>query len=62
MKPRLVVFATTLATLSVWAWAYALGQTTHKAHSPRAGESVKAFLGRWDLTLKASDREYPSWL
>jgi len=24
--------------------------------------SVKPFLGRWDLTLKASDREYPSWL
>jgi hypothetical protein len=25
-------------------------------------ESVEAFLGRWDLTLKAPDREYPSWL
>jgi hypothetical protein len=24
--------------------------------------SAKAFLGRWDLTLKASGREYPSWL
>lgn len=24
--------------------------------------SVKALLGRWDLTLKAPDREYPSWL
>jgi len=24
--------------------------------------SVEAFLGRWDLTLKAPDREYPSWL
>jgi hypothetical protein len=24
--------------------------------------SAKAFLGRWDLTLKAPDREYPSWL
>jgi len=24
--------------------------------------SQKAFLGRWDLTLKAPDREYPSWL
>jgi hypothetical protein len=22
----------------------------------------KAFLGRWDLTLRASDRDYPSWL
>jgi hypothetical protein len=24
--------------------------------------SVTPFLGRWDLTLKAPDREYPSWL
>jgi len=24
--------------------------------------AAKPFLGRWDLTLKASDREYPSWL
>jgi len=24
--------------------------------------SVEAYLGRWDLTLKAPDREYPSWL
>ena len=24
--------------------------------------SVREFLGRLDLTLKASDREYPSWL
>jgi len=25
-------------------------------------ESVTPFLGRWNLTLKAPDREYPSWL
>ncbi|MBO0912755.1 MAG: DUF1080 domain-containing protein [Acidobacteria bacterium] len=25
-------------------------------------EAVRPFLGRWDLTLKAPDREYPSWL
>jgi len=24
--------------------------------------SVASYLGRWDLTLKAPDREYPSWL
>ena len=24
--------------------------------------SVEAYVGRWDLTLKAPDREYPSWL
>jgi hypothetical protein len=27
-----------------------------------AAKSVEPFLGRWDLTLKAPDREYPSWL
>jgi len=24
--------------------------------------AIKPYLGRWDLTLKAADREYPSWL
>ncbi|HZQ19148.1 MAG TPA: DUF1080 domain-containing protein [Terriglobales bacterium] len=27
-----------------------------------SSDAEKAFLGRWDLTLKAPDREYPSWL
>ena len=27
-----------------------------------APSSVKPFLGRWDLTLKAPDRDYPSWI
>lgn len=27
----------------------------------RAAESVSAYLGRWDLTLKAPDHDYPSW-
>jgi hypothetical protein len=33
--------------------------------SPQASQSsppLNRYLGRWDLTLKASDREYPSWL
>ena len=30
--------------------------------SPAASGAEKVFLGRWDLTLKAPDREYPSWL
>src|ERR1700732_3486849 len=34
------------------------GKSAKDAPSP----SVEAFLGRWDLTLKAPDREYPSWL
>src|SRR5277367_6592526 len=35
-----------------------LGGTSPASASP----SDAAFLGRWDLTLKAPDREYPSWL
>jgi Domain of Unknown Function (DUF1080) len=33
-----------------------------KTASSPTRESGEAFLGRWDLTLKAPDREYPSWL
>ncbi len=32
------------------------------ADSNAADSSVQAFLGRWDLTLQAPDRQYPSWL
>jgi hypothetical protein len=34
----------------------------YKSSGYSAPESDAAFLGRWDLTLKAPDREYPSWL
>jgi Domain of Unknown Function (DUF1080) len=30
--------------------------------TPAGAQDVKPFLGRWDLTLKAGDKEYPSWL
>ena len=30
--------------------------------SSAGSDATKAFLGRWDLTLKAPDREYPSWI
>jgi Domain of Unknown Function (DUF1080) len=32
------------------------------SQATNADSAVKPFLGRWDLTLKAPDREYPSWL
>lgn len=35
---------------------------TEKSVKNDSGASVEAYLGRWDLTLKAPDREYPSWL
>jgi hypothetical protein len=33
-----------------------------KSESSPSAVSAKAFLGRWDLTLKSSGHEYPSWL
>jgi hypothetical protein len=41
------------------------GSVTHSQAGKSAKDSsaaVEAYLGRWDLTLKAPDREYPSWL
>jgi len=34
----------------------------HAQQQKSMGTSVEDFLGRWDLTLKAPSREYPSWL
>src|SRR4051812_12809297 len=30
--------------------------------SAESATAAKPFLGRWDLTLKSADKEYPSWL
>jgi hypothetical protein len=40
--------------------AIALSLSSTLAHAKTG--SVNPFLGRWDLTLKAPDSEYPSWL
>jgi hypothetical protein len=37
-------------------------QAGSPAQSPSPSDAIKPFLGRWDLTLKAPDREYPSWI
>ena len=45
-----------------------LGMGVSQAQQPSARQAiansaeVKAFLGRWDLTLYTPDRQYPSWL
>jgi hypothetical protein len=33
-----------------------------KSESAASADSAKVFLGRWDLTLRSSGHEYPSWL
>jgi Domain of Unknown Function (DUF1080) len=42
----------------------AISRARNSSRSPatETAESIQPFLGRWDLTLKAPDREYPSWL
>lgn len=42
----------------------AMSQTEQASGNPTHANiaSIKHFLGRWDLTLFAPDREYPSWL
>lgn len=35
---------------------------TSKSASTTPAVPVESFLGRWDLTLKSPDKEYPSWL
>ncbi len=58
MKIQRIGFAlATAVLLSVAAYS----QNQKSATSPSVGPA-QPFLGRWDLTLKAPDREYPSWL
>ena len=59
MKSQKIVIVLVMAVLLLSAGVYS------RCTAPRISsstESAKAFLGRWDLTLKAPDREYPSWL
>ncbi len=60
MKLQRIVFELVMVISMLSARAYS--QTGKSAKSTSTPESVNAFLGRWDLTLKAPDREYPSWL
>jgi len=62
MKSRLVVLSFALILLSVGARAYVHARRFTEVASSGDDAAAKAFLGRWDLTLKAADREYPSWL
>jgi hypothetical protein len=62
MKLHKIVFVLVIAILLLSAGMHSQGAKSEKSPSPGAAESIKAFLGRWDLTLKAPDREYPSWL
>jgi hypothetical protein len=57
MKLKRIVFGvvTLITLLSVAAYSARDASSDQPA-------SIQPFLGRWDLTLQAPDREYPSWL
>lgn len=58
MKIRRITFTFVAAALL----SFAVHSQTEKSAANSASDAAKPFLGRWDLTLKAPDREYPSWL
>lgn len=62
MKLRRIVNVLVLGSLLMGAKAYAQAGKPEEKFSSPSNESGDVFLGRWDLTLKGPDREYPSWL
>jgi Domain of Unknown Function (DUF1080) len=62
MKLQPIALVLVVAALSVTVTAYSKNAHAAKSSSSNPPDSVAAFLGRWDLTLHAPDREYPSWL
>ncbi|HTE90939.1 MAG TPA: DUF1080 domain-containing protein [Terriglobales bacterium] len=57
MNFRKAIFISVMLTSLFLTGAY-----SQKASSSSDAASVESFVGRWDLTLKAPDHEYPSWL
>src|SRR5215467_14990573 len=61
MKLNTVGFGLVLATMVALSGGTSLaGPQGGSSGAPN--ESVESYLGRWDLTLKAPDQVYPSWL
>src|SRR5258708_27302739 len=62
MKFQRTIFVLVIAILLMSAEADSQEEKSEKSPSSPSAQSVEPFLGRWDLTLVAPDREYPSWL
>ncbi|HEY7353166.1 MAG TPA: DUF1080 domain-containing protein [Terriglobales bacterium] len=60
MRTHATLLRSAVFFLLVLSWFFLVPASSAKTASTSAG--AKPFLGRWDLTLKAPDREYPSWL
>jgi len=62
MNPYRIFSLLMLGILLACATAYLSAGKWKVGTSAYAAGSAQAYLGRWDLTLHAPDREYPSWL
>jgi hypothetical protein len=58
---RLILTAVTAIALASFSLP-ARSQTSSSSSSSAHAADPRGFLGRWDLTLKAPDHEYPSWI
>jgi hypothetical protein len=56
------ILAAAIVTAFASAWSLPQAAGTGKAGSAVTTAAVKPFLGRWDLTIAAPDREWPSWI
>jgi len=59
MKLQRMVLLTMILVALISALSCSKG---NKPEETSQATAVEPFLGRWDLTLKAPDREYPSWI
>ena len=62
MKLNTVGFGLLLAIMVALSGGTSLAGRPQGGSSGAPNESVESYLGRWDLTLKAPDQVYPSWL
>jgi hypothetical protein len=62
MKRQRVVMVLATAIVLMSGSGITTAQESRSDPSAPAGAAVKAYLGRWDLTLQAPDKTYPSWL
>ena len=62
MKTKRAVVAAAVAFAFISSCALLLTQASAQSSPAASAKSDAAFLGRWDLTVKAADKEYPSWL
>src|SRR3974390_2432694 len=62
MKLQRVAVLAAIAAISISVCMRTYGRNAEAAPASSTADSSEGFLGRWDLTLKAPDREYPSWL